>query len=139
MGKRELTKKFIRYHSCLEFVVTPEKHNPEEEFGRIYKFGQSNSLSPERTLKVLRCYEEMSSLLLQKIFPSASSFGALFEYDKAEDTVRVAFSGFSSAEADITSSEVTDTLEYKILSHSIKKIETVCSEETGYDRYLIEL
>lgn len=50
--KGERTKKFLRRHACLEFTVTPETHNPEEEFGKIYKFAQTNALSPERTLKV---------------------------------------------------------------------------------------
>lgn len=124
--KRELTKRFVKRLSSLEFEIVDNAHNIEEEIGKIVKFGSEHKLSSDRIMNLVRCYEESVSMI-ENVIKTVGNYSVAIEYSENDERLTITFTDRENRKISLDDEAVRDSIEYKLLSHYVREYKT---EET---------
>ena len=133
--KRELTKKFVKKLLSLEFEIIDNNHKFEEEIGKIVKFGSEYNLSSDKIMNLVRCYEELISLI-ENVIKTVKNYLITIEYSKSDELLKFVFTANENDKFSIDDDEIKNSIEYKLLSHYVKEYKFE-ENNTGYCYVLI--
>lgn len=118
--KRELTKRFVKKLSSLEFEIVGNDHNIDEEIGKLVKFVSEYNLSPDKIMNLVRCYEESVSMI-ENVIKTVKNYLITIEYSENDDLLKLAFTTCENSKFSIEDDEIKNSIEYKLLSHFVKE------------------